>query len=584
VFFTVIPEKCVGCLACARVCPAEAVSVDGATVTIIDQSCIHCGLCIPACPHEAIEASGDLEEALALARQGDAALILSVEAGVHFHPLAPEQVVNAAYRAGFRTVHRGVLGDELVAAEYQKLLADDNWSTMVRSTCPIVVEKVRREFPELVPYLAPVTTPIAAEAEYLRTMYGPDLKIVYAGVCVTEGDEVVDAVVTFAELAELFKLQGVKVERQPDTFERVPSERRRHLSTPGGLPLPLLQEEPQASRRFRKLRGLQSLPALAQAVVDKVDLGFVDILPCEGCLDHPLMGPKQELYRRRRVLDQLEPPRSQLPVLDPAVQVNVRTAFRAEREANLPPEREIEEVIDRIGRAPSGRMWDCGACGYRTCRSFAIAQVNGRATLRSCPPYQERRAKDALEQSAVDELTGLATFKVLRDRLPQEMARSSRSKDPFAVMFVDLDRFKRLNDVFGHEAGNRVLAAVGRELRRAVRTTDLSARYGGDEFVLILVRTGVTGSMRVGETLRSAIEGLGTSLGFPAGLVSASIGIATFNPRAPSREDLLEAADRALYRAKARGGNAVEAAPGAPPLVPGFSDREGHPGRESRLS
>src|SRR5207244_2861768 len=143
VFFSIIPEKCVSCLACARVCPVEAVAVDGSTVRIVDESCIRCGVCVPACPHDAIEASGDLEKALACAAEGDAALILSVEAGVHFFPLMPEQVVNAAYQAGFRTVHRGVLGDELVAAEYQRLLGDHDWGTMLRSTCPIVIERVQ---------------------------------------------------------------------------------------------------------------------------------------------------------------------------------------------------------------------------------------------------------------------------------------------------------------------------------------------------------------------------------------------------------------------------------------------------------
>src|SRR6185503_16178627 len=136
---------------------------------------------------DAIDAKGDLALALDLAASGDAALILSVEAGVHFHPLLPEQVVNASYRAGFRTVHRGVMGDELVAAEYQRLLKDTDWGTMIRSTCPVVVEKIQRQYPELVPYLAPVKTPIAAEALYLKEMYGPDVPIVYAGVCLTEG-------------------------------------------------------------------------------------------------------------------------------------------------------------------------------------------------------------------------------------------------------------------------------------------------------------------------------------------------------------------------------------------------------------
>jgi diguanylate cyclase (GGDEF)-like protein len=439
---------------------------------------------------------------------------------------------------------------------------------MIRSTCPIVVERVRHEYPELVPYLAPVATPVAAEAAYLREAHGHDLKLVYAGVCVTEGEAGIDAVVTFRELEELFREQKVSVANQPETFDRVPEERRRHLSTAGGLPLPLLEGEPQASRRFRKVRGLQTLGSLAQAVTDKMDLGFVDILPCEGCLDHPLMGPRDELFRRRRILDQIQPPRSPLPVLDPAVEVDVTATFEIPRNGHRASEREVEEVIEKIGRAPSGKPWDCGACGYSTCRSFAQALIKGRATLRSCTPYQERRANEAQSLAAVDELTGLATFRVLKDRLPQEFARSARSKDPFALMFVDLDKFKRLNDIFGHETGNRVLGAVGRELRRAIRSTDLAARYGGDEFVVVLVRTGAAGAQRVGEVVRGAVEAVGLALGFPARMVTASIGIATFNPRAPTREDILEAADRALYQAKSKGGNAVEVMLGAPPLVP----------------
>ena len=541
--------------------------MDGTAVRIVDESCIRCGICVPACPHDAIIATGELDAALTLVATGDAALILSVEAGVHFYPLSPEQVVNAAYRAGFRTVHRGVLGDELVAAEYQRLLGDHDWGTMLRSTCPIVVERVRHEYPELVPYLAPVKTPIQAEAAYLREVHGPDLRLVYSGVCVTEGGTSVDAVITFAELEELFAVRGVNIADQPETFERIPEERRRHVSIAGGLPLSLLRGEPQASRRFRKVRGLSQLGALAQAVVDKVDLGFVDILPCEGCLDHPLMGPKEELYRRRRIQDQIEPPRSALPVIDPEVPVDVSAAFEIKTNGHRPAEREIEEVIEKIGRTPSGTTWDCGACGFGTCRKFAHAFLKGRATLRSCTPHQEKRAVEALDRAAVDDLTGLATFRVMRDRIPQEVARSGRSRDPFAVMFLDLDHFKKLNDVFGHESGNRVLAAVGRELRRAVRTTDLAARYGGDEFVVILVRTAGAGAKRVGEVVRAAIEALGTSLGFPPGMVSCSVGISVFNPRAPTRDDILEAADRALSVAKGRGGNSVEVAGSPPPIA-----------------
>src|SRR5207245_8721103 len=131
-----------------------------------------------------------------------------------------------------------------------------------------------------------------------------------AGGCRTEGGPDVDAAVTFDELADMFRGRGIVVAAQDEYFTRVPEERRRHLSMAGGLPLEVLLEETQASRRFRKVRGLGGLGAIARAVaVDRLDLGFVDILPCEGCLDHPLLGPKDELFRRREIVGATEPDR-----------------------------------------------------------------------------------------------------------------------------------------------------------------------------------------------------------------------------------------------------------------------------------
>jgi diguanylate cyclase len=182
--------------------------------------------------------------------------------------------------------------------------------------------------------------------------------------------------------------------------------------------------------------------------------------------------------------------------------------------------------------------------------------LKGRATYRQCPPYQERRLTQAEREAAVDALTGLATFRVLRDQMGQEVARSDRSREPFAVAFVDLDRFKRLNDEFGHAQGNRVLEAVGRELSRAIRLTDVAARYGGDEFVVMLIRTDATGAMRVGEVIRKSIEAAGVALGFEPGVVTASVGVAGYDP-GRGGTDVLDDADKALYRAKAKGGNAV---------------------------
>jgi diguanylate cyclase (GGDEF)-like protein len=534
------------------------VAVEADKVRIVDEACTRCGLCLPACPHEAIIAVGDSERAYELACGGRATLILSVESAVHFYPATPEQVVNACYAAGFRTVHRGVLGDELVAREYLRMWTDD-WGTMIRSTCPVIVETVRTKFPELIPYLAPVATPIEAEARYLKQLYGGSTPVVYTGVCVTEGGDDVDAAITLAELGALLQRRGVRIADQPHHFSRVPEERRRHWSTAGGLPLEVLMEERQSSRRFRKIRGLGQLEALARAVaVDRIDLGFVDILPCDGCLDHPLIGPPEGLFWRREIVGATEPARARLPVVEESVADGVRlgAVFSFVHNGHGAPAEAVDQILTQIGVASNGKPWDCGACGYGTCRAFAAAAALGRTTLKACPPYLEKEAAQAHEQAAIDALTGLATFRVLRDRLATETARSSRSGETFVVLFVDLDNFKQVNDKFGHEAGNEVLRGTARECAALIRTTDLAARYGGDEFVMVLVRTGLPGATAVAQKVRAQVEALGRRMGYPEGLVTVSIGVAEAQ-LGPEHEDVLIAADRALYRAKQLGRNRV---------------------------
>src|SRR2546427_480822 len=233
-------------------------------------------------------------------------------------------------------------------------------------------------------------------------------------------------------------------------------------------------------------------PAGASAgavAVDRLDLGFVDILPCEGCLDHPLLGPRDELFRRREIVGATEPARSRAPVVEEAVArgVQIAEAFPISRDGHRPQAEDVDAILKEIGLAPNGKPWDCGACGYSTCRMFANAAALGRTTLRSCPPYLDKQARLAQLQAAVDGLTGLATYRVLRDRLASEVARSDRTGDPFAVLFVDLDNFKKVNDEFGHEAGNEVLRGAAKEGGAHIRTTDLAARYGGGEVVLGLV-------------------------------------------------------------------------------------------------
>ena len=377
--FVIDAELCVSCLACVRVCPTEAIAVaveEPMLPQIDNETCIRSGQCLAVCPHDAVKVIGEIGRALAIASEGDGVLILSPESVAHFYPATPEQVINGCYQAGFRSVTRGVIGDEIVAAEYLKIWEEEPWGTLIRSTDPVIVETVRYRFPELVPYLAPVALPAVAEARYLRAQYGDGLKIAYAGICPPVSTTELDAAITFSDLDQIFRIRGVNPLAQPTFFERLPEERRRHLSAAGGLPLALLEEASHSSRKFRKLRGLDALKAVARAVaVDRLELGFVDILSTEGSLDHPLSGPREELFWRRELLASTEPPRSREPVVDQAVVASMGATFEIRRRVVVPDPAAVDSIIAQIGLSPNGTPWDCRACGFTTCRGFAEAAV-----------------------------------------------------------------------------------------------------------------------------------------------------------------------------------------------------------------
>lgn len=175
---------------------------------------------------------------------------------------------------------------------------------------------------------------------------------------------------------------------------------------------------------------------------------------------------------------------------------------------------------------------------------------------------ESTEAKLKLEQMALhDALTGLANRRKFVDRFEPATARMLRSGQPLSLLAVDVDHFKRINDVYGHPAGDEVLIAVGRILDRTVRRTDLAARFGGEEFMVLLENTDAAGAVEVAEKLRLAVaaERFAAGAGETVG-VTISIGVATATRDAPpSLDDLIERADHALYAAKLAGRNRVQA-------------------------
>jgi diguanylate cyclase (GGDEF)-like protein len=266
------------------------------------------------------------------------------------------------------------------------------------------------------------------------------------------------------------------------------------------------------------------------------------------------------------------------PTLDEMVD---RTPLRSIRTAGLRPR---SCLAMRLGRGYERRAADqplspCEVCGALDAQIaceplFSAGEVIGAVLVahdrtmsatdrellrdaagRAAPILAAQRELAFAEQRAVtDSLTGLPNRRAAEEAVRRMIAHAGRSLSPLGIVLLDLDRFGVLNDLHGHSHGDKVLAAVGRLLPSTIRASDFAARFGGEEFLLVLPDTDRQGCLAVAEKVRRAIE---HSELVPTGPVTASLGVACLPEDAVDPVQLVRQADRALYMAKAQGRNRV---------------------------
>jgi diguanylate cyclase (GGDEF)-like protein len=222
----------------------------------------------------------------------------------------------------------------------------------------------------------------------------------------------------------------------------------------------------------------------------------------------------------------------------------------------------------------------CGPCpGFSTCTPLTVGgEVIGSALVnrsRPCDDHERRQLRDTVSQAApvlanlrnlsiaelraaTDALTGLPNKRAVSDNLRRMFAQASRTASPMALVLLDLDHFKKLNDTFGHQVGDQALAGVGATMLSGLRDNDFAGRSGGEEFAIILPGTDAAGAVVAADKLRLAIADI-TVPGLDLQL-TASLGVAVYPEHALSPERLERLADAALYMAKRAGRNRVELA------------------------
>lgn len=180
----------------------------------------------------------------------------------------------------------------------------------------------------------------------------------------------------------------------------------------------------------------------------------------------------------------------------------------------------------------------------------------GERQVREQLDWALARIVELEKQVATDHLTGLANLRYLEHRLAQEMERCRRHGSDAALIMLDVDHFKRVNDEHGHDVGNHVLRGIADELRSRLRSCDVAGRWGGEEFLLLLTSETVEGARVLAERLRVAIR----ARDFGGFRVTASFGVCGYRGDMVEPMDFVRPADEALYDAKQRGRNQVRMA------------------------
>lgn len=273
------------------------------------------------------------------------------------------------------------------------------------------------------------------------------------------------------------------------------------------------------------------------------------------------------------------------------------SADRLEAKTALPPDSPLVATLQHAEprsclAVRSGRVHDeedrhppllacpvCTSWGNSTCAPLTVGgEVIGSVLVQRSTRYgadEQQRIRDSVGQAApvlanlrnlaiaelraaTDGLTGLPNKRAVTDGLKRMLAQASRTLTPMALLMLDLDHFKNLNDTYGHPVGDQALSGVGAALRSVLRESDFAGRNGGEEFAVVLPDTDAAGAVLVAERIRAAIADI--SLPGIGASVTASVGVAAYPEHATAVERLERLADSALYVAKRGGRNRVETA------------------------
>ena len=414
---TLKKSNCKNCHKCIRNCPVKSIRFSAGQAHIIPDECILCGHCLVVCPQNAKQIVSEIEKVQVMLRSGEHVIVsLAPSFAANYRGVGIEGMREALKKLGFADAEETAIGATMVKREYERLLHEEKRDVVISSCCHTVNLLIRKYFPEQLPYLADVLTPMQAHCVDIKRRH-PDAKCVFIGPCVAKKDEaedsggIVDAVLTFEELTLWLKQEGITLKH---AVEENDESRARFFPTTGGILKTMATDEPGYS--YMAIEGVENCAAALKDIAEgHVHRCFIEMSACIGsCVGGPVMDSR----RGSPVGDYLAisdyAGNSDFPVQQPDPLEMKQAYTPISFSCAMPTEKQIEEILGEMGKHKPEDELNCGTCGYNTCREKAVAIFQGKAEISMCLPYLMERS----ESFSADIVKNIPSpLLVLNDRL-----------------------------------------------------------------------------------------------------------------------------------------------------------------------
>lgn len=420
-------SNCKNCYKCIRHCPVKSIKFQSDQAHIVKDECVLCGQCFVVCPQNAKEIRNDVPAVQALLNSGSRVVVSLAPSFVANYPGATIDTMKAALKKlGFDEVEETAIGASIVKTEYEKIIAERRQKVIISTCCHSVNTMIQKYYPEALPFLAPVLSPMQAHCKRIKEQ-DPEAKTVFIGPCISKKAECdespyVDCVLTFEELTAWLQGENLSVEAGDDHNEE---SRARLFPTTGGILRSMACDDPEYT--YMAIDGLENcIAALHDIVSGNMGNCFIEMSACVGsCINGPAMDHDKRLPIQDFIAVNKYAGKRDFNVDQPASEAIHHNFEFVGLHRQMPGTAEIEAILRKMGKTRPEHELNCGACGYNSCREKAVAVYQGKAEITMCLPYLLGKAESFSDTIINNSANGIF---VLNEALEVQQINASARK------------------------------------------------------------------------------------------------------------------------------------------------------------